>query len=280
MRFLAAIFVLLSLLSVTQGKDDSVADLVSKHLNAIGIEQARAAVKTQLVEGKLTFQYLNGSGLITGGLQFVSEGDKFVSVMKLPSVEYHGEQFATDGKKALIKQVQPGHYSGLGQFVFEHDEILKEGLFGGTLSTAWALSHLDERRARLQDQGIKKMDGRDLRRVDYFPKKNSDLRIQLYFQPETSRHVMTIYEYSIIARGGGGPDASAGQEERYIRLQESFSDFETVNNLTYPGRWTIQFTSGGGSRTIGRTSAISQFELTDAKISHNIPVDPKNFEIK
>jgi hypothetical protein len=35
-------------------------------------------------------------------------------------------------------------------------------------------------------------------------------------------------------------------------------------------------------RNIGRgsTSSISQFELTDAKISHNISLDPRNFEVK
>jgi hypothetical protein len=283
MRSLAVFVALVAMLSVSAAKDEFQAgDFVKQHLNSIGSEEARAAVKNRLVQGALTFQYLTVAGIVNGTLQFVSEGDKFVSVLKIPSPDYRGEQFTTDGKKTAVNQPKPGVYSAMGRFVFEHNEVLTEGLWGGTLSTAWALSHLDERRAKLQDQGMKKVDGRELHRVDYVPKKSSDLRIELYFEPDTFRHVMTVYSYSVVARAGGGPAASAGQEERYFRLEERFADFKSIDNLTLPGRWTIQFTSGGGGRTIGRgaTSSISQFELTDAKISHNITVDPRNFEIK
>jgi hypothetical protein len=283
MRSLALFVALVALLSFSAAKDEFQAgDFVRQHLNSIGTEQARAAVKNRLAQGALSFQYLNVAGSVNGTLQFVSEGDKFVSVLKIPNPEYRGEQFATDGKKTAVKQVQPGVYSGMGRFVFEHNEVLTEGLWGGTLSTAWALSHLDERRAKLQDQGMKKVDGRELHRVDYIPKKSSDLQIELYFEPDTARHVMTVYSYSVMARAGGGPTASAGQEERRFRLEERFADFKSTDNLTLPGRWTIQFNSGGSGRTTGRgaASSITQFELTDTKVSHNLTLDPKNFEIK
>jgi hypothetical protein len=93
---------------------------------------------------------------------------------------------------------------------------------------------------------------------------------------------MTVYSYSVVARAGGGPTASAGQEERRFRLEERFADFKTIDNLSLPGRWTIQFTSGGGGRNIGpgAASSISQFEVTETKISHNISLDPRNFDIK
>ncbi len=142
----------------------------------LSAERARAAVKNPLVNGTL---------------RFVSEGGKFVSVLKMPSPDYRSEQFATDGKKAAVNHPKPGICSALGGFVHLHDEVLAEGLWGGTLSTAWALSHLDERRAKLQDQCLKKVDGRELHRVDYLPKKSSDLLIERYFEPDTFRHVMT-----------------------------------------------------------------------------------------
>ena len=273
MRSLMVIVVLVALFSVSAAKDEfRASDFVKQYLNSIGTEQARAAVKNQLVLGDLSFQYLNVAGIVTGNVQFVSEGDKFVSVLKIPSPEYRGEQFTTDGKKTAVNQPKPGVYSAMGRFVFEHNEVLTEGLWGGALSTAWALSHLDERQAKLQDQGLKKVDGHELHRVDYIPKKHSDLEIQLYFEPDTSRHVMTVYSYSVMARAGGGPTASAGQEERRYRLEERFADFRDVDNLSLPGRWTIQFDSGGSGRTTGRGAAsqITQFELTNARISHNI----------
>ena len=182
MRSLAVFVALVAMFSVSVAKDEFQAgDFVKQSLNSIGSEEARAAVKNRLAQGPLSFQYLNVAGTVNGTLQFVSEGDKFVSVLKIPSPDYWGEQFASDGKKTAVKQVKPGIYSALGRFVFEHNEVLTEGLWGGTLSTAWALSHLDERRAKLQDQGMKKVDGRELHRVDYMPKKSSDLQIELYF---------------------------------------------------------------------------------------------------
>ena len=282
MRSFAVLLPVMTLLSLSAAKDAfQASDFAKQQLNSIGSEQVRGAVKNQLVQGTLTFQWLNAASGAEGQLQFVSEGDKFVSVLKLPSVDYHGEQFASDGQKAGVKQIRPGVYSALGRFVFEHPEVLTEGLWGGTLSTAWALAHLDERHARLEDRGLKKIDTRDLHRVDYFPKKSSDLQIELYFEPETSRHVMTVYSYHAMARGGGGPSASAGQQERYYRLEERFADFKTVDDLTLPARWTIQYSGDPSQTTIGAaTTGISQFEVSDPKISHNISLDPRNFEIK
>ena len=75
------------------------ADFVKQYLNSIGTEQARAAVKNQLVLGDLSFQYLNVAGIVTGNVQFVSEGDKFVSVLKIPSPDYRGEQFTSRWQK-------------------------------------------------------------------------------------------------------------------------------------------------------------------------------------
>jgi hypothetical protein len=76
--------------------------------------------------------------------------------------------------------------------------------------------------------------------------------------------------------------ASAGQEERYYRLEERFADFKNVGGLTLPEKWTIQYDSGGSGRTAGRGSAssITQFEADNPQISQNITVDPRNFEIK
>ena len=151
MRSLTVLVALSAMLSLSAAKEDFQSDtFVKQHLSSIGTDEARASVKNRLAQGDLNFQYLNVAGIGAGRkLQFVSEGDKFVSVLKIPSPEYWGEQFASDGKKTLVKQIKPGIYSALGRFVFEHNEVLTEGLWGGTpISTAWALSHMDERHTR------------------------------------------------------------------------------------------------------------------------------------
>jgi hypothetical protein len=318
MRSLGLFVAVVVMVAASAAKDESqVSDLVKQHLNSIGTEQARAAVKNRAVQGTLSFQVPNeNTGRQDGKEVFVSEGDKLVSLLKLPNPSYHGERFVSDGKKTLIADVRPGVYSRLGQFVMVHNEILTEGLWGGTLSTGWAMGHLDERNAKLQDRGLKKVDGRELHRVDYSPKKHSDLEIQLYFEPDTFRHVMTVYLLTITPSMGHNEVATARQQETRYRLVERFSDFKSIEDLNLPELWSIQFTSevpngsmansscsgaltgpescslggdsstGAAGTTISTTGAgagsspISQYEVRVTSISNNVQLDPKNFEVR
>ena len=309
MKTLALSFCLFALLATGFAKDDMpVGDLVKKQLDSIGTEQARTAVKTRVVAGAVHFRLLNAStGGQDGTATLVSETDKMVSLLKLPNANYHGERFVSDGRKTQETVVRPGVWSNLGAFVMVHSEILTEGLWGGTLTTAWPLAHLDERHAKLQDRGLKKIDGRELRRVDYSPKKNSDLEIQLYFEPDTFRHVMTVYSLTISPRLGMGEVQTAREQPTRYRLEERFADFKSVDNLILPGRWTIQFTSdataagrdydagsfgkgavGGGAAATPISTAgvgagnspVEEFDVTVADVSHNVSLDPKNFEVK
>jgi hypothetical protein len=300
MRSLAVFVALVALLSVSSAKDEvQVADVVKQNLNSIGTAQARTAVKNRAVEGTVQFRILNGgAGTQDGKEILLSEGDKLVSLLKLPNPSYHGERFVSDGKKTAITQLKPAVYSNLGQFVQTHNEILTEGLWGGTLSTGWALADLDAHKAKLKYQGLKKVDGRELHRVDYLP-RHSDLQIQLYFEPDTFRHVLTVYELTIKPQMGLTEQETAQQQETHYRLEERFADFKSTDNVTLPGKWTIQFTSEvPEARTIGGSTpitdaqsvghprfgasiaSVSQFEATVTNISHNVQLDPKNFEVK
>jgi len=46
--------------------------------------------------------------------------------------------------------------------VNSQDFIVKEGLLGGELSTAWALQNLDGNRVKIEYIGLKKVDGHEL----------------------------------------------------------------------------------------------------------------------
>ena len=184
------------------GKDQVAIDgLVQQHLASIGAESARAAAKTRVVEGTMQFRVLSGGNsrymrwaqLVEGSEQtgkevLVSQGNKMVSLLKLATPSYHGERFVTDGRKNVVSEIRPGIYSDLGEFVHVHDEILTEGLWGGTLSTGWALAHLVESQAKVKDKGIRRIDNRQLRELQYVPSRHSDLEIELFFDAETMRH--------------------------------------------------------------------------------------------
>jgi hypothetical protein len=277
MRPFAVLLVLLAMLSASAAKDKfDAAEFVQQHLNSIGTADARAAIKDCVAQGTVTFEVVNRGPLTwQGPAVLVSEGDELASQMKFPPTVYRTEWFVSDGKKTSVAQVIPGRWTDFGTFIRTHNEILTEGLWGGTLSTAWALSHLDERRARLEDRGIKKIDGVELHRVDYTPKKNSDLEIQLYFEPDTNRHVMTIYSMTVVAGIGMSASQSVNQHEARYELQEQFGDFKTVDNVTVPTHWKIQFTHGNAAE-----GNIDQYDITETNIRHNISVDPKNFEMK
>jgi hypothetical protein len=278
MRSLSVLLVVVAMISVAAAKDEFQAgDFVQRHLNSIGDEPARAAVKNRSAQGAVTFRVVLGRvpQSWNGEQTLVSEGNKFASLLKFPVSVNRTEWFVSDGRKTSVAQVSPGNWSALGRFVMVHSEILREGLWGGALSTGWALSRWDGRGAKLQDRGFKKIDGRQLHRVDYVPKKGSDLTIELYFEPDTFRHVMTVY--SLTMAGGLDTNASASESQGQMRyqLEEDFSEFKNIDNLMLPSRWTIHFSYGDPS-----PASINRYDVTEEKISHNVSLDPKNFEVK
>jgi hypothetical protein len=288
MRTLAISVSIVGMLSFAPTTGEAQAgDFLKQHLNSIGTEQARAAVKSRAVEGSLKFTLLDrNSGAQDGKEVFISEDNKSVTLLKLPNPNYHGERFVCDGKNKIeVAYVKPGTYSNLGAFVEVHQEILKEGLFGGTLSTGWALTRLEQNHPKLQDQGIKKINGKELHRVQYLPAKRSDLEIFLYFDPQTSRHVMTSYSLTVAPGLGSTELETAKQDFTRYHLEERFEDFKEVDGLQLPNKWTIQFTSDvptdpNHPRLGGAESSVSQFQATVTAVHNNISLDPKNFEIR
>lgn len=288
MRFLAMSAALTAMLSASFGKDDvQVGDFVRQHLSSIGTEQARAAAKNRVVEGTMRFHMQHQGGSADGKEVFVSDGNKLVSLLKLPNSSYHGERFVSDGMRTAIATIKPGVYSELGQFVNSQNEILTNGLWGGTLSTGWALLDLPGRHEALQYMGRKKIDGRELQQFRFLPSKRSDLEIRLYFDPETARHVMTTYELTIAPQMAMTELETAKQKATTYRLEERFADFKQFDGLWLPGQWTIQFAldvpvdpNHPGSAAVYARSDVWEFSVSVTAISHNVQLDPKNFEVK
>ncbi len=255
-------------------------ELVTQHLNSIASPEVRAGLKSRVVEGAVDFAILvGGAGRLSGKAVLVSEGEKLQLMMKLPTPQYQGEQFVFNGKKVKIAFSNPQQTrSYLGDFVFERDEILREGLLGGTLSTAWPLLNLDDRKAKLSFDGLKRVDGQQLYELRYRPRRSSELEIRLFFDPETYRHVETIYDLTLGEHLlGGGPNAQgAAQVPSRYRLQEKFSDFKTADGFTLPTRDEIQL-----SREPQRGHTILyQWNLRDLEVGNNRPLDPRNFDVK
>ncbi len=88
MRYLAVFVVLAAMLSVSAAKDETqVSDLLKKHLDSIGTEQARSAKKNRVAEGTLQFRVLNSGGTQDGKQVLVSEGNKLGQSAEAPQSE-------------------------------------------------------------------------------------------------------------------------------------------------------------------------------------------------
>ena len=282
-------------------------ELVAQHLDSIANAQNRAALKSRVVQGPVEFKILvGGAGTLDGKAVLVSEGKKFQFMMKLANVDYRGEQFIFDGDKDSVAfSTSRQSRSALGSFMFVQDAAMREGLWGGELSTAWPLLNLGERKAKLDFDGLKKIDGQDLYEVRYRPHKTSDLDIKLYFDPQTGHHVRTVYSYSSSSsfanlapstavgtssssgKGGGFSEGSQGvggtaetagarQFPNRYRLEEKFSDFKTVDGVTLPSHYDIQFSQ---ELQNGKTT-LSDWDMKGLEVSNNVSVDAHNFDVK
>ena len=263
-------------------------DLVIKHLASIGTPQAIAAAKSRVVEGKIHFTIQpDGSGTLDGKQTFASEGDKEHFYLALSNPTYRGERFIFDGSKISIADITPGIRSSLGEFIHVQDRIIREGLWGGVLSTNWALLYAEQRHAKLSYAGLKKINGQELHQLNYTPTKHSDLRISLYFEPETFRHAITVYSLTISPEISTSDIETAGQKETTYRLEERFSQFKTFDGLALPTHWEVQFAEDipvspehpGAAGVYGRSST-KIWSMTEDAIMNNVSLDSRNFLVK
>jgi hypothetical protein len=284
--------------SQLRAADQKLDDLIARHLDSIATAQVRAAAKSRLVQGTSRFKVLvGGGGELQGASALVSEGRKSVLMIKLANGDYRGEQFVTDGDKVSIAATTTSHRrSSLGEFVHSQDQLVREGLLGGTLTTSWALLNLNENKPKLNLDGEKKVDGHSAIQVTYHSKKKDDLTVHLYFDPQTYQHIMTTYGITLASGLGGfspslsdqaglttssnsgGADVTQSSKQRETRytIEERFTDFKTAEGLTLPTKYSIHFTEELGDGT----TKIYQWDLTADEVSNNQPLDPKNFQVK
>ncbi len=286
---LAVLLLQIALSLPAHAADMKPEELVAKHLDSIGTAEARAALKSRVVQGKLVYRVLSGGGTSANGSQApmagtiegswgrVSEENKSNFVMRLGNGDYRGEQFVFDGNKVYIAANTSGQRrSRFGEFVHTQDYTVKEGLLGGELSTGWALQRLDENRPQLDYDGLKKVDGRQLHDLEYRSKKSSDMRIHMYFDPETFHHVKTTYSMAFSPNMGKNITDSVNQQEIRYTIEERFADFKTVDGITLPTTYSIEYTQ---ELQTGQT-AVYKFDMTADKIIENAGLDPKNFDTK
>ncbi|HEX8128551.1 MAG TPA: hypothetical protein VF527_05565, partial [Pyrinomonadaceae bacterium] len=218
-------------------------DVIAKHLESIGTAAARTEAQSRVVVGtsRAVFKARNNAGAIEGRTVMASENNKVLFGMGFDNPDYIGEKFGFDGKKFTVGYLKPGIRSTLGSFILIHDNVFKEGLMGGTLSSAWPLLNLAERKVRLEYAGTDKIGDLPVHKIRYMPSKGSDLQISLFFDAKTFQHVRTQYDRVAGARfSAGGVDSQASARAARYRMTEDFSDYKKEGNLTLPHSYKLQ----------------------------------------
>lgn len=279
----------------------TVEEIVSKHLETIGPASSRTPTGGRVIGGttQVTFRS-RGIAQAEGGAVLASDGTMSMVTMKFESSQYPYEKIGFDGNKVTAYQLHPGGYSSLGSFTLATQEMFKEGLLGGTLSSAWPFLDLSNKKIKLEVGGTKKVNDRPAYEVKYIVRGGSDLRISLFFDAETFQHVRTVYKKEMSAqmsrgglgstqrgaggvsaaggaRGTGGTDrvgeASAGQSNTIYELIEDFSDFRTEAGLALPHTYKIHLAQQGSA------TQISDWVMTLVKFAFKQQLEPKDFDV-
>ncbi len=240
-------------------------DVIGKHLDSVGKAETRATVTSRIVNGRVVFGEIIARNIqIEGTNSLLSQGRKLKCTMQFGDPHYPGEQLVFDGQKTMVATVDPTNRSSLGTFLYQQEEILGDGLFGGVLSTAWLLLNQKEVGGKLKYEGLKKIDGRDLHDLTYISKKHSgsgDFIIHLYFDQDTFRHVRTVYTLTQHIAGGS---INQGTDETRRTLEERFSDFVEAEGITLPRHWEIRY------RTEPQTQPMEfRWDITIAQVQNN-----------
>lgn len=251
-------------------------DVVQKHLDSIGTPAARAAAAHRVILGSVEFHFrARGTGQTQGSAVLASEGLMTLIGMTFPNLEYPHERLGYDGHTFTTGFIRPGVRTVLGDFIKNRDSVFKDGLIGGTLSTAWPLLDLATRNPKLGYEGTDKINGREVYVLSYVPRKGSDFQIRLFFDAATFQHVRSTYGQVMSAMQGRTDKDSARQSASRYQVVEEFGDYKKEGGLTLPHTYKLQLLIDdySGSSKSEWTLTLTQFEL-----NHPVPADSFNVE--
>jgi hypothetical protein len=268
--------------SVLQARPDTKltpAEVISKHLESIGPAEVRARVRGTRIKGASVVSVkLCGEGQVEGQALLASQGAANLINLKFETPEYPYELLRFDGKKFIAIPFKPGSRTCLAQFFQDNEVIFKEGLAGGILSESWPLLKVEEKNPKLEYSGLKKIDGRELHALRYTPKKGSEMKIMLYFDPQTFQHVRTEYSQVLYANeqrrigavgSSGLPAPNQTASNARIEAYEEFSDFKVEGGLNLPHTYKFHLSIQSELRP-----ALVDWVLNLTDFAFNVPFDP------
>lgn len=246
---LSAVVLLYALsIAAIRAQDLKPEEILARHMDSIGAKEKRDAVKNRMVLGTSEFASKLPSRKTAGKGIIVSEPNNLFFVTSFASQEYPFEKIGYFGNKISLPFITAGTRSPLGAFINDHNKILSEGLFTGSISSTWNL--LDpQKKGKFTSGGTKKIDGRKTYLLNYYSGDSStEFTVKMYFDAETFQHVRTEYRHTIAGKQAtfGVLGETSGVE---IAMTEEFADFKDENGLTLPHLYKIKYLTSSSSGT-------------------------------
>lgn len=286
-KFYSKLFACLSLLLVSslftavevKADDPKPEEIVAKHLDSIGTQEKRAAVKNQMAVGTAQFSVLKSAAFTRGkraigAAVILSEGSKMFLGAKYEAPEYPFDEILFDAKSVNVPFTPSGNRPLLGELILKHRYLVSEGLLGGAISTGWSLFDLTARQAKIKGGGKKKIDGRQTYAINYIIKGSSAFSVKLFFDAETFQHVRTEYQQVFSAPMGATMRDSAQQKQTVQKMTEEFSNFKEANGLTLPHTYRLNYLDDGN------TTSEFEWNFEFREYLHNQKIDAASFEMK
>jgi hypothetical protein len=267
-------------------------EIVVKHLDSLGPAGVRSKITTRQIVGTCKFTAKLAAGGISttdGPAVIASDGAKVLIAAAFNSPNYPKETLGYDGDKLTVGYIKPGLRTTLGDFLISNKVTFKEGLIGGSLSSAWPFWDLTDHDARLETGGMKKINGRDAYVIKYSPKKGSEFDIRIYFDAETFQHVRTEYDRVVSALNAenridssrrqrelvGGVDGSARQREARYGMIEEFSDYKAEAGVMMAHSYRIEISLDGQQGT-----SVQEWLFSFNTFTFNEKIDQTAFNVE
>jgi hypothetical protein len=267
-------------------------EVVAKSLEALGTPEARAAAKTRVMNGAGSVEFLVKQTVrVDGTAQFASDAGRTRLDWTFGHSDYAAEQLVFDGKRVLVGDMRPGLRSPLAIFVNDYAQAtLKEGLLGGVTNVGWPL--LSGRKLRLKYRGLEELRGKKVHVVRYESADGGRLHIDLGFDPQTYRHVITEYrlnvrgslplDYSMSIPGSSAASRGGrvyvqtdiGQTDIHWQVDEEFDDFRPVDGITLPHAYKLRLSLDS------KTTWVAEWKAQFSEVKQNQDLGDSVFTLR
>ncbi len=273
----AAAGLLLAVPSLLRAEDKlKPGDLIAKHLRRLAAPELLQKRDSSIARGFCEFKVVvGGAAMLTGETLLLSDGRDLSEQLQFGLADYPAEHYVVKDGDVSVAYTTPGRRSPLGEFLLAQNAILKEGLFGGVLTTAWPLLEFPERKARAKLKGIKKIDGRECYVMEYVIPRSGNLRVELRFDPVTFDHIGTEYSLRISAGQSVTPEAAGRTRSIRHTLLETFADFQEVDGYHLPATWIVEYSRDGDG-----PSLVWQWKSKLDQFSQNQAIPPERFRLQ